>query len=248
LSVAATGAVMLACACSRGAPPGADDKALASAAVVPLPPPSGASRTPAPMHDHEHGHDSELSSLGTRSDLTANANANAEHEVLDATRGSAKTLPNSESESTQTDEKPLASSPALERRARGLWDAIVADDPERAQSFFFPLAAYEQVKAVANPAADWRRRLLAAYARDIHALHTHLRKHAPSARWVRIEVPERRSQWVKPGREMNKLGYHRVYGSKIIYAVADGSEHAIDITSLISWRGEWFVVHLTGFR
>ncbi len=113
--------------------------------------------------------------------------------------------------------------------------------------FFFPVTAYEQVKAVGSPASDWRRRLVAAYKRDIHALHKRLGDKAESAKLVRLDVPDERARWVEPDEEYNKLGYYRVYGTRIVYEV-DGKERTFDISSLISWRGEWYVVHLTGFK
>lgn len=118
--------------------------------------------------------------------------------------------------------------------------------------FFFPVTAYEQVKAIPSPASDWRRRLVAAYKRDIHALNKRLGDKADAARFVRLDIPDERARWVEPDEESNKLGYYRVYGTRIIYEIdADGSsrkERALDISSLISWRGEWYVVHLTGFK
>jgi len=147
----------------------------------------------------------------------------------------------------QTRDRPEASSPALDERAAALWDAIVHDDADRGMAFFFPVTAYEQVKAIAYPASDWRRRLVAAYKRDIHALHERLGSKAESAKLVRLDVPNERARWVEPNEESNKLGYWRVYGTRIVYEV-DGKERALDVTSLISWRGEWYVVHLTGFK
>jgi len=38
-----------------------------------------------------------------------------------------------------------------------------------------------------------------------------------------------------------------VYGTRLIYEVK-GKERSLEVTSLISWRGEWYVVHLTGFK
>jgi hypothetical protein len=52
---------------------------------------------------------------------------------------------------------------------------------------------------------------------------------------------------VLPGEEYNKIGYYRVFGSRLRYEV-DGAAHAIDVKSLISWRGEWFVVHLSAVK
>ncbi len=115
--------------------------------------------------------------------------------------------------------------------------------------FFFPVTAYEQVKAIPSPAGDWRRRLVAAYKRDIHGLNKRLvdTKAIDSAKFVRLDVPDERARWVEPNEESNKLGYYRVYGTRIIYEV-DGKEKSLEISSLISWRGEWYVVHLTGFK
>ena len=67
----------------------------------------------------------------------------------------------------QTHDEPKPEGDAFDARARSLWDAIVSDDPDRAMPFFFPLTAYQQVKAIANPSADWKHRLVAHYVRDI---------------------------------------------------------------------------------
>ena len=139
----------------------------------------------------------------------------------------------------QTHDKPEASGAAFDARVHALFDAIVSDDAERAMPFFFPLAAYEQVKAIQHPARDWHYRLVAAYVRDIHDLH---REVGAGATFVSIDVPST-GRWVDPGEEYNKIGYFRVYGSVIKYTRA-GHEHTFRITSMISWRGEWYVVHL----
>ena len=149
--------------------------------------------------------------------------------------------------SPQTKDKPEASGAAFDARVAALWDAIVKDDPDRAMPFFFPVTAYEQVKAITNAASDWRRRLVAAYKRDVHALHKRLGDQAASAKFVRADVPQDRARWVEPNEESNKLGYYRVYGTRLVYEL-DGKERSLEVTSLISWRGEWYVVHLSGFK
>lgn len=136
---------------------------------------------------------------------------------------------------------------AVEGRARALFDAIVRDDPELGMTFFFPLGAYEQTKAIVNPAADWKHRLVASYKRDIHAAHEKLGSKASAATFVGLDVPTERARWVEPGEEGNKGGYYRVFGARLRYEV-QGRSAAIDVTSLISWRGEWYVVHLSGFK
>ena len=143
----------------------------------------------------------------------------------------------------QTHDKPVADA-ALESRARALVDAIAHDDPERGIPFFFPVAAYEQVKAIQHPASDWRRRLVGNYSRDIHALSREL---GTELQFQRIEVPKT-ARWVEPNEEYNRIGYYRVYGAQILCTTKGGRERAIRISSMISWRGEWYVVHLTGFK
>ena len=147
----------------------------------------------------------------------------------------------------QTHDEPTASGAAFEVRVRALWDGIVADDPDRAMAFFFPLGAYRQVKDVPDPAADWKRRLVAAYAHDIHALHARLGDDAANAKLVGLDVPQARARWVDPGEEYNKIGYWRVFGSRLRYDVG-GTSGSFEVKSLISWRGEWYVVHLSAIR
>jgi hypothetical protein len=128
-----------------------------------------------------------------------------------------------------------------------LFSAIKDDNADLALPFFFPLTAYQQVKDVNNPERDWKLRLVAAYKRDIHDLHLKMGKNASRATFVGLTVPSRGGRWVEPGEEYNKLGYHRVFGSKLRYE-AGGRTHDIDVKSLISWRGVWYVVHLSGFK
>jgi hypothetical protein len=147
----------------------------------------------------------------------------------------------------QTHDVPHGAGVVFETRAAALWNAIVKDDPPRAMPLFFPAAAYDQVKDIANPGADWKHRLVAAYARDIHALHDRLGDATGRARFVALEVPDARARWVEPGEEYNKIGYFRVFGSKLRYEV-DGAARTFDVKSLISWRGEWYVVHLSAIK
>ena len=147
----------------------------------------------------------------------------------------------------QTRDRPAASGAAFDARVAALWAGIVEDDPDRAMPFFFPLAAYQQVKDVADPGSDWKRRLVAAYAHDVHALHARLGDRAHDAKLADLEVIDARARWVDPGEEYNKIGYYRVFSSRLHYEL-DGSTRAIEIKSLISWRGEWFVVHLGAIK
>jgi hypothetical protein len=148
----------------------------------------------------------------------------------------------------QTEAKPSASSRFFEWGSEALFEAIVHDKVERALPFFFPLVAYEQVKDIAQPARDWETRLVRLFTRDIHDYHRSLGKYRAEAKFLRVEVDEDRARWMKPGSEGNKVGYFRVLRSRLLYEDHEGKERELGITSLISWRGEWYVVHLKGFK
>ena len=142
----------------------------------------------------------------------------------------------------QTNARPTEDA-AFHARMDALWQAIRLDQPELAADSFFPLAAYLQVKAIANPAADWNTRLMGRFRSDISALHTRLAASGPIAASASVTVPEAKVQWITPGRESNKLGYWRVYGTLMHSTSGD-----VTIASMISWRGEWYVVHLVAIR
>ncbi len=143
----------------------------------------------------------------------------------------------------QTDAKPTGASSQFVADARLLWQAIVSDDPDAALDFFFPRTAYRQVKAISNPDGDYDGRLLGAFRSDVHRLHGELGADATRATFQGLDVPESAAQWIEPGVEYNKGSYWRVFGSTLRYEV-DGLEHTLPVVSLISWRGEWYVVHL----
>jgi hypothetical protein len=149
----------------------------------------------------------------------------------------------------QTNDKPDASTPEFSARMQLLWSAILHDDADLAIPAFFPLTAYEQTKAISNAERDWQHRLFAHFKRDIHALHVEVASTGVgvSARLVRVDLNDKHAHWIEPGDEGNKLGYYRVYGSQLIWS-AEGKEHASPISSFISWRGIWYVVHFTGFK
>jgi hypothetical protein len=143
----------------------------------------------------------------------------------------------------QTKQKPVASGAQFDAGVQGLWSAIETGDASLAYPFFFPLSAYEQVKAIRDPAGDWHARLIGGLDADVARLHARLGAGASSATFVSFTVPEMAATWVLPGHESNKLSYWRVYGTVLRYREA-GIVHAIPVYSLISWRGEWYLVHL----
>ncbi|MGI0130903.1 MAG: hypothetical protein ACREEC_12275 [Thermoplasmata archaeon] len=123
----------------------------------------------------------------------------------------------------------------------------MTDNPPLAMPFFFPLSAYLQVKAISDPSEDWQNRLVADYAGDIHSDHAALGPDAAQAQFSGIEVAESDAEWILPGVEYNKGSYYRVYGTTLDYTL-DGEQGKLNVASMISWRGEWYVVHLASIR
>lgn len=148
----------------------------------------------------------------------------------------------------QTDARPSLQSAVYDRHLRLLSEAILRDDPQLARPFFFPMQAYEQVKAIEKPGRDWQVRLWKNFVRDVHEYHRLLGANPERATIEKLEVREAGARWMKPQSEGNKLGYYRVTQSRLVGRKADGRPLGLDVTSMISWRGEWYVVHLHGFR
>ncbi|HLX49835.1 MAG TPA: hypothetical protein VKS82_16010 [Streptosporangiaceae bacterium] len=139
----------------------------------------------------------------------------------------------------QTRAFPSASTAVFHAEMTDLWDAVMTGNADPAVQAFFPLSAYEQVKAIADPAADWRSRLLGGFRLDVAAAHRYVGR---GATLVRVIVPAAQAAWIDPGVCYNSVGYWHVAGSRIVYRQR-GQLRSIGIASLISWRGLWYVVH-----
>ena len=148
---------------------------------------------------------------------------------------------------TSPDERPLDEGAALDARGQLLWQAIVDDKPELAATFFFPKDAYVHVKAAKNPEGDWKWRLWKNFERDVHAIHKTQGEALRRATFKGLKIPAKKPHWAAPGNEYNRLGYWRVYGAHLVYELR-GRERFVPLSSMISWKREWYVVHLTGFR
>jgi hypothetical protein len=146
----------------------------------------------------------------------------------------------------QTTQLPTATDPQFQARVGDLWRAVVDGNPAEALPFFFPLNAYIQVKGIANPVGDYQTRLIPNFEQDVQSLHAGLGAAAPSAAYTGVFVPNA-AEWIVPGVEYNKGSYWRVYGTTVTYAL-DGQTRSFPVTSMISWRGEWYVVHLGAIR
>ena len=151
-------------------------------------------------------------------------------------------VPPSHATLPQTRALPRAGTAAFRAEMTDLWASMVTGKPVFGMRAFFPLGAYRQVKAIADPAADWQSRLVADFRLDVSAAHDLLGRAARAATLVRVIVPEAQASWIDPGVCFNGVGYWHVAGARIVYRLHH-QLRSIGIASLISWRGRWYVVH-----
>jgi hypothetical protein len=139
----------------------------------------------------------------------------------------------------QTRAFPSADSAAFHHAMQDVWLAVTTGNARLALPAFFPLAAYQKLKAIYDPTSDWNDRLWYDFTLDVRAAHQAV---APDARLVRVLVAGYDAAWIYPGDCYNSIGYWHVSGARMVYQ-QDGQERSIGIASLISWRGVWYVVH-----
>jgi hypothetical protein len=139
----------------------------------------------------------------------------------------------------QTSAKPTTSGTAFSHAVHDIWLAVTTGDPEYARPAFFPVNAYKQVKAIANPESDWETRLWHYFTLDVAAAHQVVK---PGAKLTRVDVPTQYATWIPPGACYNSIGYWHVPGSRVVYTQG-GETRSFGIASFISWRGDWYAVH-----
>ena len=140
--------------------------------------------------------------------------------------------------------RPPLTSADLEERAAHLLEAVAKKEPALADDFFFPKAPFIPLKDVADPGRYFDQ-LLATYHRDVAALHAE-RKDWTGVAFVSFDLGTPPT-WVAPGKEYNKIGYFRTFGGKLRYRVGDKTKE-INVSTIISWGGRWYVTHLSPIR
>jgi hypothetical protein len=142
----------------------------------------------------------------------------------------------------QLDTRPIIDA-TFNARLAGYWTRVLAGGAGPADNFFFPRAAYLQLKELSNAAADFDGRLYHDYKNDVMADHQLVTSLGAGARVLGVDIPEASVHWVPPGVEVNRIGYWQVSYPRLRYVVS-GQEHSYAFSSMISWRGQWYVVHL----
>jgi hypothetical protein len=140
----------------------------------------------------------------------------------------------------QTRAFPSTTDTAFKNVIHDFWLAVTTGNPNYAEQAFFPEKAYEQVKAIPDPDSDWRTRLWYEFTLDVAAVHPLIGK---NARLLKVIVPAEYAVWIPPGACYNSIGYWHVPGSRVVYEQG-GATRSFGITSFISWRGDWYLVHL----
>jgi hypothetical protein len=140
----------------------------------------------------------------------------------------------------QTSALPKTTGTAFGNAVHDIWLAVSTGDPDYAKPAFFPVQAYEQVKAIANPESDWQNRLWYDFKLDLAAAHKLVGK---NAKLVKVVTPTQYAQWIPAGGCYNSIGYWHLPGSRLVYRTG-GVTHSFGLASFISWRGDWYLVHL----
>lgn len=121
-------------------------------------------------------------------------------------------------------------------------DYLISGQAQR--SDFFPQAAYVTMKSglVPSPSSDWTHRLWALYQLDVSSTHQWLAAHGP-VRYVGYRANLGAEARIAIGDCENHVGYWHLPGVRLEFRSARGPVSFL-IASLISWNGQWFVVHL----
>ena len=144
---------------------------------------------------------------------------------------------------TQTRAEPAFGAP-LAFQLRQLWNALVADDATMGRTVFFPRTAYLKMKTgvIANPSGDYASRLIGLFNLDVHAYHRRLEQGGRPT-LVRYSYETGHAAWIAPGSCENSIGYWHLGHVRYVYRHGS-SLYSVDVFSLISWHGVWYVVHL----
>ena len=144
---------------------------------------------------------------------------------------------------TQTTQEPSFGTP-LTHLMKQVFSAIESGNSSTALQSFFPEAPYVSMKAglIAYPAADYKNRLVAFFKLDLAAYRNAFAGRMPST-FVGVNANPKFAQWIAPGACENSIGYWHVPGVRMVVR-RNGRLVSAAVFSLISWRGQWYVIHL----
>lgn len=135
--------------------------------------------------------------------------------------------------------------PRLTTPMQTLFESIVQGSSALGRTVFFPKGAYVSMKhgILPDPASDYQNRLIAFFDLDLGAYHSALGSPPSAAHLVKVKADRSLAQWIAPGTCENNVGYWHLPGTRLVYS-QNGIIKSFRVASLISWRGQWYVVHL----
>ena len=139
------------------------------------------------------------------------------------------------------DALPAFTSDELTTRAKHLLEAIQKDDGELAGDIVFPRDAYLQVKDVPDPGKNWDTKVLAAFRKEVHALHHHT-KGVERAVFTGFEVGQPTSEAMPKKKDLKRMLW-RSKRSRLAFTI-DGKPSHFDVVEMTGWRGAWYVTKL----
>jgi hypothetical protein len=144
-------------------------------------------------------------------------------------------------------QKPSASDPALAARLANLFDAIKTGNDAEAIRSFLPVNAYVAIKQGGGNASDWQYRLIDHdFLPQLARIRASLGHGLAQAIYMGYSVPQATAHICPVGREENKAPYWQVYYTRLLFKM-NGVFTSITINTMISWRGQWYPVHMIGF-
>lgn len=176
-------------------------------------------------------------------DTTASTSGATTSAPLVATTTTSSPTTTTSFDATQTEVLPSATGAHFDAVVASLWRGVTSGSPTAAGGAFFPEPSYVALKAISWAAADFTDRLLVEFHNDLLATHDALGSDAMHARFLKVIVDEQFAHWIAPNECYNRDGYFEVPNSRVVYEL-DGRIASFGIASMISWRGEWYVVHL----
>ena len=170
---------------------------------------------------------------------TADAAPDARGARLDA--GDAAQKPVVDAAPPADDSLPAFTSDDLTTRAKHLLEAIRKDDADLATDIVFPRDAYLTVKDVHDPGKNWDLKVLAAFKKQVHALH-HRTKGIEHAVFTSFELGQPAAEAMPKRHDLKRMLW-RSKRSRLGFTI-DGKPSHFDLVEMTGWRGAWYVTRL----
>ncbi|HET9238358.1 MAG TPA: hypothetical protein VFO10_13945 [Oligoflexus sp.] len=137
------------------------------------------------------------------------------------------------------DEALKAQIESFDSKAQRLLTALEKGAFADVKDFFFPEAAFLQLKAIARP-ADYYSQLVKWYEQDFTREQARFKGRGPL---VFKAIKGGSCKWKAPQTEANRIPYWSCYRRKIELTAA-GQNESIEVRALINWGPQWYITHL----